>query len=126
MDAEADPPRSAALRLRCAIRDADAAIARGDVAAAVRLLDRPIVHCEGEAQSFGRLAAAYLDLPCPTPGAEYRKALVLAECAAGRWIDEYRDRIELQLEEAQWSRERFDVVKQAAAAWMEAWRRPDG
>lgn len=125
-DAETEPPSSAALRLRCAIRDADAASARGDVAAAVRILDQPMVFCEGEAQSFGRLAAAYLDLPCETSGATFRKALVLAECAAGRWIDEYRYRLELQLEEAQWNRERLEQVKEKAAAWVEAWRRPEG
>jgi hypothetical protein len=68
-------------------------IARGDVTAAVHILDCLGVFSQWEMQSFARLAAAYLALPCPTPDAEYRY------------------RVELQLWRAQRSRERLEQAK---------------
>ena len=102
------------------LQAADARLALGDAAGAIALLERPLIWDLAEAQSLARLAAAYLELSCVTPGERLRKALALAtflDCAGNPLGDDRREALAPGMLYAE---ARIDALRRAALVWMEA------
>jgi len=110
------PDRPLVDQLKWAVLAADAALERGDVERAIQAVDRYAVWRAREAQSFARLAEAYLLLEDDTSW--FRKSLALASFCHVH--DEApAARRELPFPGGTWDRWRLDALRDRCAAWLE-------
>ncbi|HVK64009.1 MAG TPA: hypothetical protein VM694_06030 [Polyangium sp.] len=114
-------PKQAVMRdyLRV-ITAADEALARGDVDAARRTLDDPLVWEANEVQSMARLAEAYLRADEGTTSVDrFRKAFALLSFCELFDARSTVTRREMPLPRATWDAERLSALAAKARAWVE-------
>lgn len=111
----AQPPalRSLAGWLR-ALRDADAALDRGNPDAVIDLLDLPAIRDRRQRQSIARLASAWLARPAADDWDRYRRDAALA--AASTLGDTYMDELPIPKPDFWWSDARIAEVAREAGA----------
>lgn len=112
--------RPAGRQLVAVLHAADVRLSQGDAAGAIVVLERPLVWDLREVQTLARLAAAYLERSCATPGERFRKALALAtflDCVESLHGG---DRREMLAPGVAYAEDRIDALGCAALAWMEA------
>ncbi len=107
-------------QLTAVIRAADEHLARGDAAAAIAVLERPVTWDLREVHSLGRLATAYLELATPSPAARFRKSLALAAFAECADEEHGANRREGLAPGLAWPELRIATLRKTAVAWLEA------
>ena len=100
---------------------ADEAFGRGDLEAATRALDRPIVWRAFEVQSLARLAEVRLSLGRSGPVEDQRTALALTRFLKVRGEEDTGYKNDLPLLERRWSEDRLKKLEERAEAWLSAW-----
>ena len=108
-------------QLVSAILAADEAFGRGDLEAATRALDRPIVWRAFEVQSLARLAEVRLSLGRSGPVEDQRTALALTRFLKVRGEEDTGYKNDLPLLERRWSEDRLKKLEERAEAWLSAW-----
>ncbi|MDC0743706.1 hypothetical protein [Polyangium mundeleinium] len=99
---------------------ADEALARGDAAAAQRILDVPLLWEANEIQSMARLSEACLRAEeGQTPMVRFRKALALLSFCELFDARGTLNRREMPLPRATWDAERLSALAAKARAWVE-------
>jgi tetratricopeptide (TPR) repeat protein len=107
-----------------AIRAADCAMAAGDIAAARRALDTPVVWHHNERQSLTRLCFAFLRSPALTKGETFRMVFLMANLVSIGEEEHGLFSKNLHLGGSQWDDDRIKEVMDEAAAWLESWTPP--
>ena len=111
------PGRPLAWQAVGAVRAADGALARGDLASALAALDRPAVWASGEIQSLARLAELCLSESTDTPAAHFRRVEACARyCAA---LGDTYPR-EMPIPGAMWSTDRLNGVALRYREYLES------
>jgi len=101
------------------VAGADEALARGDAAAAQRILDVPLLWEANELQSMARLAEAYLREEEGAPCDRFRKALALLSFCELFDARNTMNRREMPLPRATWEAERLRLLAVRARMWVE-------
>lgn len=112
------PVQAAVRAFARAVAEADARLAEGDAAGAVRALDRRVVWENWEIQSLARLAEAHLSVPGDGPLGRLRKAMALAALAAVHAERRFPLRRELPVPSGKWPAPRLEALRERAEAWL--------
>jgi hypothetical protein len=108
-------------RLVSAILLAEEALVRGDLVAASRAIDRPIVWRTFELQSLARLAEVRLKREKTTPTEELRTALALSRLLDVAAEEDHGYKNDLPLLDRRWDSDRLAALSKRAEAWLTAW-----
>lgn len=113
------PEQTALRELARATGAADGWLARGDAAAAARVLDRRVVWEAREVQSLARLAEAHLRVEGDGPAGRLRKALALATFQSSQEERRVPGRREAPLPSGIWPASRLEALRERARAWLD-------